>query len=180
MKICQHCQLDFDNKYQFCDKCGGKLKEKIDKLFCPYCGNKIETEGEFCPYCGNAFTYEEPKPMTSSITDSKDFKLVTTTSKSKVESASMQNHDQKQVIQKPLPKKNKENIKTPGAEETDSTFKSAFKLILYGIGGIVLFFLIKVIGQGIGKAAVSNGYGLHLFILCLVLVPFYFYYNNKN
>ncbi len=60
MKICTKCQLEFDDKYAFCDKCGGKLQEIIDMVFCPYCGNKIETSGEYCPFCGKLLVDAEP------------------------------------------------------------------------------------------------------------------------
>lgn len=32
MKACVNCQLEFDDKYLFCDKCGVKLQEML--LFC--------------------------------------------------------------------------------------------------------------------------------------------------
>ncbi len=43
-----------EDKYKFCYQCGGKLQEKIEIAFCPYCGERVETDGEFCPFCGNA------------------------------------------------------------------------------------------------------------------------------
>ena len=58
MKFCQKCQLEMDDKYKFCYQCGGKLQEKIETVFCPYCGEKVETEGEFCPFCGKSFVEE--------------------------------------------------------------------------------------------------------------------------
>lgn len=54
MKICKKCNLEYEDKFAFCHHCGGKLQEKIEQNFCPYCGNKIETSGEFCPYCGKS------------------------------------------------------------------------------------------------------------------------------
>lgn len=66
MKTCVNCQLEFDDKYLFCDKCGGKLQEIIDMVFCPYCGNKIETAGEYCPYCGNLLADAESVETTYS------------------------------------------------------------------------------------------------------------------
>ena len=60
MKICRNCNLTYDDKFAFCHKCGGKLQEKIEQFFCPYCGNKIETEGEFCPFCGNQLVDSQP------------------------------------------------------------------------------------------------------------------------
>jgi len=60
MKICPNCKIEFDEKFTFCYQCGGKLQDKIDVCFCPYCGNKIETDGEFCPYCGNLLIENTP------------------------------------------------------------------------------------------------------------------------
>lgn len=54
MRFCQKCNLEYDDKFLFCHKCGSKLQEKIEQNYCPYCGNKIETDGEFCPFCGNS------------------------------------------------------------------------------------------------------------------------------
>ncbi len=56
MKVCQNCHLEFDDKYVFCHKCGGKLVTIAERTFCPYCGKEMENEGEFCPYCGNRIT----------------------------------------------------------------------------------------------------------------------------
>lgn len=67
MKTCVNCQLEFDDKYLFCDKCGGKLQEIIDMVFCPYCGNKIETSGEYCPFCGKLLVDAEPVDTSYSL-----------------------------------------------------------------------------------------------------------------
>lgn len=47
-----------EDNFKFCYQCGGKLQEKIETVFCPYCGEKVETEGEFCPFCGKALNEE--------------------------------------------------------------------------------------------------------------------------
>ena len=52
MKVCSKCNLEYDDKFAFCHKCGSKLELKEEKPVCPSCGNEIETDGEFCPYCG--------------------------------------------------------------------------------------------------------------------------------
>ncbi len=52
MKICQKCNLSYDDDNAFCSKCGLPLTAKIETLFCPYCGKKLESDMEFCPYCG--------------------------------------------------------------------------------------------------------------------------------
>lgn len=59
MRICPNCNLEYEDKYLFCHQCGSKLQEIIEQSFCPYCGNRIETEGDFCPYCGNSLSDEE-------------------------------------------------------------------------------------------------------------------------
>ncbi|SFE87978.1 double zinc ribbon domain-containing protein [Succiniclasticum ruminis] len=52
MKICPSCQLEYDNKYAFCKKCGSQLVAKEERRTCPKCGSLIETNGSFCPHCG--------------------------------------------------------------------------------------------------------------------------------
>ena len=70
MKICSNCNLEYEDKFAFCHKCGSKLQVKIDQSFCPYCGNSIETDGEFCPFCGNTLKDDETsdgKGLNSSV-----------------------------------------------------------------------------------------------------------------
>ena len=59
MKICPKCSVEYEDKYSFCHHCGSKLQEKIEQNFCPFCGNKVETDGEFCPFCGNSLEEAE-------------------------------------------------------------------------------------------------------------------------
>lgn len=56
MKFCSNCNLEYDDKYAFCHKCGNKLEVKEDKPVCPNCGKVIEKVAEFCPFCGTAIT----------------------------------------------------------------------------------------------------------------------------
>lgn len=53
VKYCPKCNLQYEDKFAFCHHCGSELHKKIEQIFCPYCGKRIETDGEFCPYCGN-------------------------------------------------------------------------------------------------------------------------------
>lgn len=52
MRICDKCQLEYDDKFTYCQKCGNKLNVKEEKKICSNCGKEIETDGEFCPFCG--------------------------------------------------------------------------------------------------------------------------------
>ena len=52
MRICAKCQLEYDDKFTYCQKCGNKLNVKEEKKICSNCGKEIETDGEFCPFCG--------------------------------------------------------------------------------------------------------------------------------
>lgn len=52
MKICQKCNVSYDDDFAFCPKCGSSLATKIETMFCPYCGKKVESDVDFCPYCG--------------------------------------------------------------------------------------------------------------------------------
>ena len=67
MKFCPNCHIECEDKFSFCNQCGSKLQEIIELVFCPFCGNKIETEGDFCPYCGNSL----PKESETSTDDNK-------------------------------------------------------------------------------------------------------------
>ena len=67
MKICPKCSVEYEDKYSFCHHCGSKLQEKVEQNYCPYCGNKVETDGEFCPFCGNSL-----EKMVSSISNNVD------------------------------------------------------------------------------------------------------------
>ena len=52
MKICAKCNLEYDDKFTFCQKCGNRLKFKEERKICSNCGKEFETDGEFCPFCG--------------------------------------------------------------------------------------------------------------------------------
>ena len=52
MKICPKCQLEYDDKFAFCRKCGGQLLLKQERKTCNKCGHPVETNGTFCPHCG--------------------------------------------------------------------------------------------------------------------------------
>lgn len=54
MKYCPKCNLEFEDKFAFCHQCGSGLQKRIEQIFCPYCGKRIEMGGEFCPYCGKS------------------------------------------------------------------------------------------------------------------------------
>ena len=54
MKICQSCNLSFENDFSFCSKCGSPLADIIENRFCPYCGKKVENGVLYCPYCGKS------------------------------------------------------------------------------------------------------------------------------
>ena len=53
MKICLNCQLEYDDKFAFCKKCGTKLETKEEEKICPNCMKEDKTDGVFCPYCGS-------------------------------------------------------------------------------------------------------------------------------
>ena len=52
MKYCQNCGFEYDDKFSFCQKCGGKLVVKEEKCKCSNCGEELTMESDFCPYCG--------------------------------------------------------------------------------------------------------------------------------
>ena len=60
MKFCQKCNLEYDDKFAFCQKCGSKLEIKQEKPVCSNCGKVIETDGDFCPFCGSAIVVSKP------------------------------------------------------------------------------------------------------------------------
>lgn len=54
MKICQRCNLSYEDDFSFCSKCGSPLTVIIETMFCPYCGKRVENCVDFCPYCGKS------------------------------------------------------------------------------------------------------------------------------
>ncbi len=52
MKYCQNCELEYDDKFSFCKKCGSKLEVKEEKKACSKCGKELSAESGFCPFCG--------------------------------------------------------------------------------------------------------------------------------
>ena len=78
MKFCPNCNLEYEAKYAFCNKCGSKLQEKIEHNFCPYCGNKVETDGEYCPFCGNSLKETDAVSVNDNINASNDKPFNTT------------------------------------------------------------------------------------------------------
>ena len=93
MKICLNCKLEYEDKYAFCHQCGSKLQEKIEQNFCPFCGNKIETDGGFCPFCGNSLEKTESVVNTSNAIIDNSLKTTNKSysSESVVKSVSLEN-----------------------------------------------------------------------------------------
>lgn len=75
MKICPNCLVEYDDKFSFCNQCGGKLQDKVELVFCPYCGNRMETEGTFCPYCGKSLKENNQSIEVSETINSEETKL---------------------------------------------------------------------------------------------------------
>ncbi len=61
MKICTSCKKELPDEALFCANCGAKVESEKNNteqkdaeiLFCPACGNKLDSGYEFCPACGN-------------------------------------------------------------------------------------------------------------------------------
>ena len=151
MKICPNCQIEYEDKFAFCHQCGSKLQEINEQNFCPYCGNKVETEGDFCPFCGNSFNENNSVTMSAPVVDN---------------------------YYNPVNNSKSEPIAENGEDE--STFKTVIKSIFYIIGLLILWFIIKVIGKGLGKMAVNNGYGLHMAVLGVIVLLLYLYFSFKK
>ncbi len=81
MMLCPKCKLKYEDKFLFCRQCGSKLQEIIEQNFCPFCGNKIETNGDFCPYCSNSLAETNTNSVVNGINLSTD-KFVNTIGKS--------------------------------------------------------------------------------------------------
>ena len=181
MKICQHCQLDFDDKYQFCDKCGGKLQEKIDIAFCLYCGNKIETEGKYCPFCGEILVDAEPVDVAQSSIDFENDKPIKTATQSDIKVSQQQRNNQRQVSpQTKSYKSQNAHNSSPSIKKGDSSFSSRLGSVLAGAVGLITFFVIAVFLKGAALEAIRKGYGLVIVILAIVLVPICINFKGRN
>lgn len=75
MKICPNCQVEYDDKFSFCNQCGSKLQDKVELFFCPFCGNRMETEGAFCPYCGKSLKDKKQSIEVSKTVNSEETEL---------------------------------------------------------------------------------------------------------
>ena len=74
---CQSCGKDIDKsafpgELVFCPYCGDKLN--TGKMqFCPYCGQKLEAAANFCPHCGKKLASATTKTGGTGGEESKDF-----------------------------------------------------------------------------------------------------------
>ncbi len=181
MKVCQHCQLYFDDKYQFCDKCGGKLQEKIDMVFCPYCGNKVETKGKYCPFCGEILVDAEPVHVAQSPIGFENDKPIKVATQSDIKVSQQQRTIQRQVSSQTKSYKN-QNVhnSSPSIKKDDSSFSSRLGSVLAGAVGLITFLVIVTFLKGAVLEAIRKGYGLVIVILAIVLVAICINLGNRN
>lgn len=180
MKICPNCQLECEDKFAFCHHCGSKLEEKIEQFFCPYCGNRIETDGEFCPYCGNSLD-ETSSPISGDI--AKPPVTIQKQKDSKENILPEVNFKKEYVKMAPLQRSDDNIANNDNNSQTDqeeSKPKVIIKGILTIIGGLFLWFFIKVLGKGMARAARSGGYLIEFIVICIVVILLGYYFTRKN
>lgn len=72
---CQSCGKDIDESnfapdLAFCPYCGEK-QETEGMQFCPYCGQKLTTQSNYCPHCGKKLSQNKERPIDEQLI--KDF-----------------------------------------------------------------------------------------------------------
>lgn len=68
MKICPKCQLEYNDEFAYCAKCGVSLEIKPQEYFCPTCGKLLGKKYDsFCPYCGQSFVNTNQSSASSEI-----------------------------------------------------------------------------------------------------------------
>ncbi len=71
MKICPKCQLEYDDEFAFCSKCGVPLVVEHQEYFCPTCGKSLGEKFEsFCPYCGQSFVDTNQSSVSNGVNTS--------------------------------------------------------------------------------------------------------------
>ena len=175
MKICSKCQLEMEDKYKFCYQCGGKLQEKIEIAFCPYCGEKVETDGDFCPFCGNALNEDnDSEKVVTKETDVKEPAVHNNVINS-VSNKPVTNNSVKTDIHSSKSRKQDE-------DKEENTVVSWIKYIAYIIGMIVLLFIFEILIKGSVKVLRADGFGLPFFIIfflaCCILYVIYYRDND--
>lgn len=169
MKFCPSCQLEYDDKYEFCHQCGNKLKNKEEHIFCPYCGKKTVIDGEFCPYCGKSLADTKQLKNTSSVGIQKA-KPENTVSSYKEDKKPC--YDQQQTIQVKKQKKITNKRDNPVKEE------NKFVKFIIGFIGFVFFLIVYTFLSKGAQEAFSKGYGIYVIVALVVLIPLWLRFKD--
>lgn len=179
MKVCSKCNIEYDDEFMFCYKCGEKLQQKvevveevieksnIEQIFCPYCGKKVDSDSDFCGFCGKTLHYhvydEEIDDKSKNVSiPANDVKKIDNTNGQYV--------------------KPKKKTQPKSEEKEESTIVSGVKFFAYAIGMFVLWFLFKILIKGGVNAWGSDGFGLPVIIIFLLAgccLYFMFYKDDK-
>ena len=102
MKICPKCQLEYDDEFAFCSKCGVPLIVKPQEYFCPTCGKSLgEKFDSFCPYCGQSFENNSHTSSTSNDTSNASTTTTITNYNLDVAREMLQKQEKQQVNKQP-------------------------------------------------------------------------------
>ena len=165
MKFCPECHKEYGNEMSFCFQCGEKLDIKVEpvenivnsndikQVFCPYCGEKIDSDSIFCGFCGHSISSIDIK------SDNLDVEAVSSTIHADVKSPT--DTDVSSVISM-----KKAQIKSK--EKAESSLVSGIKFFLSLIGMFFAYFVFKVSVKGGVKALRTDGFGLHFIVLFII------------
>ncbi len=51
MKICEKCNIKYEDDQNFCSFCGSRTQQFVEQKNCA-CGNVVEADANFCNFCG--------------------------------------------------------------------------------------------------------------------------------
>ena len=107
MKVCPKCMLEYNDKFSFCQKCGGKLEVKQEKRLCSSCGEEIKTSGAFCPFCGASLLVSTVKDNTTKMSDPHNEKESKLNQKSP---SSQNNNDKIEILNEKKPSNDSQSL----------------------------------------------------------------------
>ena len=176
MKFCPSCQLEYDDKYEFCHQCGSKLQMKEDRSFCHHCGKKIVTDGDFCPFCGKSLVYAKPIDEIPPSIKVEDRQLeIPVVQRNTGNDTNRNNYQLKKASQQKGIKKDDAIITGKDKSKEDNKFVKSILNIIW----LVFFFAIATLVSKGTKEAIGNWDKMSILIMPAVSIAVGIYSYTK-